>query len=37
LVNEDVGDGKVSVESIKRAAVPGQGLLGRSRTTLSGL
>jgi hypothetical protein len=36
-VNEEVRTGKVSVESAKRAAVAGHGVLGRSRTTLSGL
>ena len=37
LVNEEVGEGKVSVESVKRAAAAGRGVLGRSRTILSGL
>jgi hypothetical protein len=36
-VNEEVGDGKVSVESVKKTAVAGHGVLGRSSTTLSGL
>jgi hypothetical protein len=31
LVGEDMGDGKVPVESIKRTAAPGRGVLGRSR------
>jgi hypothetical protein len=35
-VNEEVGDGEVSVESGERAAVAGHGVLGRCRTTLSG-
>jgi len=36
-VNEEVRTGKVSVESAERAAVAGYGVLGRSRTTLSGV
>ena len=35
-VDKEAGDGEVSVESGKRAAVAGLGVLGRSRTTLSG-
>jgi hypothetical protein len=32
LVNEEVGDGEVSVESGEGATVAGHGVLGRSRT-----
>jgi hypothetical protein len=34
--NGEVADGKVSVESGRRVTVAGHGVLGRSRTTLSG-
>jgi hypothetical protein len=36
-VDEEVGDGKVSVESGERAAVAGHRVLGRCRTTRLGL